>query len=156
MKLALKQLCRIMQSLPSELQEIYEQHYHNDSQPTYDELKNAFLKIIQQFGHIFIVLDALDECSLDQRKDLCQFILSLASTSSDQGIVKLFVTSRKESDIEQAFRQESIPTIEIEAAKVNSDIEVYVKAQIELRIQNRSLRFRNITLKDQIDRKSVV
>ena len=139
-----------MQSLPPELQEIYEQHYRNDSQPMYAELRTAFVAIIRQFGHIFFVLDALDECIPDQRKDLCEFILSLANTGTSQGIVKLFVTSRKESDIDQAFQQKSIPTIEVEAAKVNRDIEAYVKAQIDLRLQNRSLRLKNMALKDKI------
>ena len=150
-RLALKQLCRTMQSIPLELQEVYDRNYRKDSQPTCDELRVAFLAITQQFGRIFFVLDALDECPLDQRKDLCEFILSVArinNPTSSQGIVKLFVTSRRESDIEGAFQ--SIPTIEIEAAKVNSDIEVYVKAQIELRLQNRSLKINNMALKNTI------
>lgn len=151
MRLALKQLCQTMQSLPHELQGLYKQHHRNDSQPKYDELKDAFLAIIRQFGRIFFVLDALDECTLDQRKDICKFILSIANTTNtSQGIVKLFVTSRKESDIERAFQQNSIPTIEVKAEKVNSDIEVYVKAQIELRLQNGSLKLRNMALKNKI------
>lgn len=153
MRLALKQLCRTMQSLPLELHEAYTQHHRNDSQPRYDELRTAFLAIIRQFRRIFFVLDALDECTLDQRKGLCDFMLSLANTTSTgthQGIIKLFVTSRKESDIQRAFQQNSIPTIEVEAAKVNSDIELYVKAQIELRLQNGSLKLKNIVLKDKI------
>ena len=153
MRLALQQLCRAMQSLPPELEELYTLHYGNHSQPGYDELRITFLAIIQQFGRVFFVLDALDECTLDQRKDLCEFFLSIANSTStgiNHGIVKLFITSRKESDIEGAFQQQSIPTIEVEAAKVNSDIEVYVKAQIELRLQNCSLRLRNIALKDRI------
>ena len=139
-----------MQSFPLELQEIYERHDGNDSQPKYDELRVILLAIIKKFGRIFFVLDALDECNLDQRQDLCEFILSVANTTSGQGIVKLFVTSRKESDIERAFQQKSIPTIEVETTKVNSDIEIYVKAQIELRLQNGSLKLKNMALKDKI------
>ena len=152
MRTALKQLCRAMQFIPPKLQAIYEQHYSNDSQPKYDELRIVFLAIIQQFGRIFFVLDALDECTLDQRKDLCDFIFSITNTTSTSasGIVKLFVTSRKAPDIERAFRQKSIPTIEVEAAKVDSDIEVYVKAQIELRLQDGSLILRDMALKDRI------
>ena len=149
-RLALKQLCRTIQSLPLELQGVHKKHDKNDSQPQHNELRTAFLAVIQQFGHIFFVLDALDECPLDQRKDLCEFILSLTTTPSTSGIVKIFVTSRKEPDIERAFEQNSIPIIEVEAEKVNSDIEVYVKAQLDLRIQNRSLRLRNMALKDKI------
>ena len=84
---------------------------------------------------------------------VCDFMLSLANTTStgtNQGIIKLFVTSWKESDIQRAFQQNSIPTIEVEAAKVNSDIELYVKAQIELRLQNGSLKLKNIVLEDKI------
>ena len=147
-----------MQSLPSKLQEVYEWHYRNNSQPRYDELKIIFLAIIQQFGRIFFVFDALDECPLGQRKDLCEFILSIVDTTGTtcashgivkKGIVKLFVTSRKESDIERAFRRKSLPTIEVEATKVDSDISIYVKAQMELRLQN-GLQLRDITLKDRI------
>ena len=152
MRIALKQLCRTMQSIPPTLRTVYEKHYSNDSQPLYDELRTVFLAIIQQFGRIFFVLDALDECTLDQRKDLCDFIFSVTNTASTStsGIVKLFVASRKEPDIERAFRQRSIPTIEVAAAKVDNDIEVYVKAQIELRLQDERLVLRDMTLKDKI------
>ena len=156
MRLALKQLCRSMQSLPLELQEVYKRHHRNDSQPNYGELKVVFFAIIQQVGRIFFVLDALDECPSDQREDLCEFMLSLVHTTStgsartSQGIVKLFIASRKESDIERAFQQKSIPTIQVEATKVDSDIKEYVKAQIELRVQNRSLNLKNMALKDKI------
>ena len=80
------------------------------------------------------------------------FFLSITNTSTgtSQGIVKLFITSRKEPDIERAFQQNSIPTIEVKAANVDSDIEVYVKAQIELRLQNCSLELRDMALKNKI------
>lgn len=144
-----------MQSLPAKLHEVYQQHYQNDSQPRYDELRHIFLEIIRQLGHVFFVVDALDECTLNERRNLCKFLLSITDTAStgtsgSQGIVKLFVTSRKEPDIELAFRQQAIPKIEIEAAKVDNDIEVYVKAQIELRLQNGSLSIRDMALKNKI------
>ena len=134
--------------LPPGLQEVYEHHYKSDSQPKYDELRNIFLAIIKQLDCMFFVVDALDECTLDERKNFCKFLLSITDTST--GIVKLFVTSRKESDIERAFQQKAIQKIEIEAAKVDSDIEAYVRAQIELRLQDGSLSIRNMALKDKI------
>ena len=149
--IALKQLCRTMQSLPPGLQETYNKHYKNDSQPKYEELRDIFLAIIQQLGCVFFVVDALDECTLDERKNLCEFLLSITDiASSSQETVKFFITSRKESDIERAFQQKAIPTIEIEATKVDSDIEAYVQAQIELRLQNGSLSIRNMELKNKI------
>ena len=165
-RLALKQLCRTMQSFPLELQQMYKLHHRNDSQPSYDELRNVFLAIIQQFDCIIFVLDALDECTFDQRKEICTFFsdiveFNISSTSAHtpaslgnrnptSRTVKLFVTSRKEPDIERVFKQKSFPKIEIEAAKVDSDIAVYVEAQIESRLQDHRLILRNIELKSKI------
>ena len=140
-----------MQSLPPALQEVYEWHYRNNSQPKYDELRVVFLATIQQFGGvIYFVVDALDECPMKARKDLCNFFLSITSTITSQGVVKLCIMSRKEPDIEQAFQQKPIPTIEIEVAKVNRDIEVYVEAQIESRLKDGRLVLGNMALKDKI------
>ena len=99
----------------------------------FQELQDIFLATIQR---IFFVLDALDECALDQRANLCRFLAEIVelSTSMSQGLVKLFVASRKELDIERAFLRKSFPKIEVEATKVDSDIELYVKAQIEQRL----------------------
>ena len=162
-----------MPDLPLALRMVYQLHYKNDSQPMYSELKDLFLATIQQFDSVFLVLDALDECTLDQRKTLCEFVLAmitpsatapavqsmnrtLVQTTSNEtsqrprGILKLFITSRKESDLERAFLQNSVPTIEMEAEKVDRDIEDYVKAQIEQRLQDGDLVLKNMALKEKI------
>ena len=87
--------------------------------------------MVQQYDSVFLVLDALNECTPDQRKVLCRFFAKIAESSNVTGLVKLFVASRKELDIERAFLRKSFPTIEVEARKVNSDIELDVQAQIE-------------------------
>lgn len=139
-----------MHSLPRELYDVYDQHYKSVTQPRYNELRNIFLTIVQQLGCVFFVVDALDECTPGERKDLCRFLLSITNTRTGQGTVKLFVTSRNESDIKQALRQKDILIIEIEATKVDNDIEIYTKAQIELRLQDRSLVIQDMALKDKI------
>ena len=152
-RLAIKQLCRRIPSLPLKLEKVYEQHYKNHSQPSYQDLQDIFLATGQQFNSVFFVLDALDECALDQRADLCNFFAGLVeqvSTSTGYGPVKLFVASRKELDIERAFLRRSFPAIEVEAAKVDSDIELYVKAQMEQLLHDGSLALHNVTLKDKI------
>lgn len=141
-----------MRPLPLKLDTVYEQHYQNHSQPNFQELQDIFLAIIKQLDSVFLVLDALDECSLDQRADLCEFFGKIVelSNSTDLGVVKLFVASRKEHDIERAFLRRSFPTIEVEARKVDRDIEMYVVAQLEQRLQDGSLILNNILLKDKI------
>ena len=121
--------------MPSEL----EKHYINNSQLGVEELKAIFLEILQQLGSVFFVLDALDECNLDQRTDLVRFFTGIIKPSleMDHGIIKLFVASRKEDGIERAWDTwESFPKteLEVEAAKVDSDIKLYVQAQIKQRL----------------------
>lgn len=147
----MKQLCRRMKPLPPRLEQLYKQHWESHSQPQFQELQDIFLAITQQLSSVFFVLDALDECTLDQRADICEFFtrtVELCTTSN--GLVKLFIASRKELDIERAFRRKSFPIIEVEAKKVNRDITLYVEAQIEKRLQDGSLALNNIALKDKI------
>ena len=153
-----------MPILPPRLEEVYERHYPNHSQPNSEELQRIFLATAEYFDSMFLVLDALDECTQDHRAELCKFfskIIELSAISrtvesrlgnaqSTSTIVKLFVTSRKEPDIERVFRQKSFPMMEIEAEKVDHDIAIYVTAQIEQRIKDEQLILRNPLLKDKI------
>ena len=141
-----------MNSLPLKLTEVYDEHYKNHRQPAYQVLQDIFLATIRQFDSVFFVLDALDECTLNQRGDLCKFFVEAVelSTGTSHGLVKLFVTSRRELDIERVFVRNCFPTVEIEAKKVDSDIQCYVKSQIEKLLHDGSLILNNIMLKDKI------
>lgn len=169
-KLAIKQLCRRMAYLPHRIQEAYETHYRNHSQPSYKELQSMFLTIAQQFDKLFLVIDALDACTPDQRTELCEFFSgiiesiaiskpagatshiseSAGPTSTDPKIFKLFVTSRNDIGIDQVFLQEPPVSIEIEPAKVGLDIAVYANAQVERRLHDHRLTLKNMALKDKI------
>lgn len=146
-----------MKEFPRQLLEAYKKHYRNDSHPSSDELRSIFVAIALQFNSMFLVLDALDECVQDQRTELCKFFFDIirpntapTTASTSRGIVKLFVTSRKEPDIERVFQQRLFPTIEVEAAKVDRDIAVYTRAQIESRLKDGRLQLRNMALKTKI------
>ena len=139
-----------MSSLPPKLHEIYGQHYKNHSRPGFQQLQDIFAATTQQFDSVFFVLDALDECTLDQRADLLEFFARIVKLTTATGLVKLFVASRKELDIERVFLRNSFPTIEVEATKVDSDIKLYVEGQVEQRLHDGSLILNNIMLKNKI------
>ncbi|KAF8424851.1 ankyrin repeat-containing domain protein [Tirmania nivea] len=159
-RLALKQLCRRIKNLPAELLELYKKHFKNDSEPSLEELRILFIAVSQHFDCVFLTVDALDECSISQRRDLCDFLKRIVNASTaigaislkagGLGTIKLFVTSRKEADIACAFSEANFPRIEIEARKVDKDIEVYARAQIDQRLQDRRLVLQDIKLKDEI------
>jgi hypothetical protein len=71
------------------------------SQPTLESLCKVFLQMIDQTQEIYIVLDALDECSI-RKGPLSEGLLAWIQSFSDfeQRNVHLLVTSRPEHDIE--------------------------------------------------------
>ena len=160
-----------MPCLPPAIEKIYELHNKNNSQPKYAELVDTFSAIIQQFDSVFLILDALDECSPDQRQVLCEFALDLTKpnvmptasqaigttltnpshrTTKSRGILKLFITSRQRYNLKPAFLKNSIQKIKVGGAKVDKDIEDYIKAQIQERLQGGDLVLENMALKETI------
>ena len=147
--------------MPPRVHEVYNKHEQHHSQPKLEELQSVLLAIAKHFNSIFLVLDALDECTREQRTELCKFFSNIVQAESDvgniqpsstsPGIVKLFVTSRRDTDIiERVFQQRSFPKVEIEAKRVDCDIAIYVKAEIEERIQDERLILRDMALRDRI------
>jgi len=103
---------------------------------TFDSLRWLVLSMVKEFRILFLIFDALDEC--ENRGPFMGFFQELVSDSEDGGhCVKLFVTSRREVDIERAFR--STPRIEIAATKIQQDIEQYVEFEIQRRIDGNHL-----------------
>jgi len=137
-KVIIKQLCRRMDELPIELEKLYDDHYRNASNPGYTELRDTLMRVSGYFGKVFLVLDALDECTEDQRNELFEVLRGTAIyDNTAHGNLKIFVTSRKEQDIQRAFK--CFPVVEIEAKKVNDDIESYVTAQLDQHRQDGTL-----------------
>lgn len=145
----IKQLCRRMKELPVELEAFYDSHYENASKPGYNELQGVLMPVLKYFERVFLVLDALDEYR-DQRKEFLEVLGNIVSpATTHRGNVKLFITSRKERDIERAL--ETFPKIEIEAKKVDKDIEIYVTSQLQKHRRDGTLR-----IDDSLERRILV
>lgn len=141
----IKQLSRRKEHLPNELEKIFDIYHKDFRKPGFPELEQLFLAVVKGFSQVFVVLDGLDECNLKQRKELLPFIQKAVTRS---GIVKLFVTSRKEADIERAFAD--VTTIQIEATKVDEDIKSYVGSELDRRLGDGSLKIKDPGLKKEI------
>jgi ankyrin repeat domain-containing protein 50 len=70
------------------------------------------------------MVDALDECPANNRHQMIGFLTRLVKLVPR---AKVFVTSRRESDIAEAFENKGVPIIQIEAKNVAADIEAYVR-----------------------------
>jgi hypothetical protein len=49
------------QSLPEPFDELYEEHFNGGRQPSNSDIVQLIATILQEFKHVFLVLDALDE-----------------------------------------------------------------------------------------------
>lgn len=82
-----------------------------------------------------IVIDALDECNNDLRHDLFLALKKIKMTSTS--LVTIFLSSRKDDDIELEFRSE--PNISIDMKYNTPDIELYVREEVAHCIDEKKL-----------------
>jgi hypothetical protein len=123
----LKQLVQEHDSVPAPLLELYELHRERSTPPHLDEVTEALSSTVETFGEVFLVVDALDECSEEVRWGLVERLKSL------QPRLRLLITSRYLDAIEEDL--EGFGRYEIKANK--ADIELFIDAQIR---KNRHLR----------------
>lgn len=92
--------------------------------------QERFLSFIEQSSQVFIVFDALDECPEQERGSMIEFITDVV-TAQTGCHVKVFVTSRREMDIIEAFESKHIPSIQILAENVTPDIQEFARDRVE-------------------------
>lgn len=114
---------------------------------------DLFIDIARPYERIFIVIGGLDECPEDKRSPILDFIVEASSNSETD--IEIFVSSRKESDINVCFNYLSTPAIELEAGKITLDIRSFVQHEaLRLRKQSK-LRVRDDILFAEIVQKLV-
>ena len=123
-KALIKQLCRKLESIPDWLL-----RFQNESHsPSTVGKKETFVSLAEGYQEVFLIIDALDECPMSKRPHIIEFITNVASSLPR---AKIFITSRRESDIVRAFESSRTPTIQIRAENVAADIERYVCNEVE-------------------------
>lgn len=107
--------------IPVALQELYKSHEVKRTRPTLREIETVFVEIGKLLDDLYLVIDALDECSADARSFITQKLRTLSSNT------KLLATTRPIDDITREFTTE--PVLEIRAS--HADLEKYIKARFE-------------------------
>lgn len=136
----LKQLCwgsGDIQDMPQHLLTSYE----TDRSSSIVGNCEDFMAVVQKYREVFMVVDALDECTQENRTNMIEF---LCTVSEDHKLTKAFVTSRRESDIVKAFEDFGTTPLQIEAKSTAKDIETYVKDEVQQLRQGRHGRFLHI------------
>ncbi|KAL7266423.1 hypothetical protein RUND412_011032 [Rhizina undulata] len=99
------------------------------------ESRKLIANLAENFVQTIIVIDALDECDKESRKDLLAALDIILNSSN--GVIKLFVTSRDADDI--ALKLENVPKIYITSSDNTADIAAFVRAEVDKRILDKSL-----------------
>lgn len=114
------QLASSSESLPKTLTTVYSDHRANGTRPTLKEIFGIFEETAKPFTRIYLIVDALDECSTEVRSNLVEKLINL------QPSVRLLVTTRFIDSITSQFNENAI--IEIRASR--GDLEKYVRSRL--------------------------
>ena len=124
-------LCQLLQrssTIPKGVNALFSSCDNGQRQPSLHALLEVTPQVMHQFTHVYIVLDALDECT--QRSGLMDVLETVAEWQLDN--VHLLMTSRKERDIEgslESFVKEE-DTICLQRDVVDKDIQRYAQQRL--------------------------
>ena len=108
--------------VPAVLTKLYQSCHDGGAQPFVESLHATLLLILEAFNDVFIILDALDECT--ERKDLLDWIKEM--TSWRKGKLHLLATSRPEEDIAKHLRLLDPDHVYITQDLITGDVKRYV------------------------------
>lgn len=124
-------LCQLLQrsfTIPKGVDVLFSACDNGQRQPSLHALLEVLPQVMQQFTHVYIVLDALDECT--QRLELMNLLETVAGRQLDN--MHLLMTSREERDIERSLKNyvKEEGTICLQQDVVDKDIQRYVQQRL--------------------------
>jgi hypothetical protein len=117
-----KQLVQGRLSAIEPVERLHQQHADRGNRPSLDEIYSALRGVIRHYPHVYIVIDALDECQYGTRRQFLDKLRDLQTTHD----VRLMGTSRFIPEIRDAFKD--TPVLEVRAS--DEDIERFIAGQI--------------------------
>lgn len=124
------QLCNQATSVPILVKKAYARCHGGHSHPSMSELQQMLSEIIKEFSQVFIVIDALDECDINNERHDILTALSELKTSNLTPL-HMLVTSRPYTDIENAILPHlSQPALQLQGEYIDSDIRSHILWQL--------------------------
>jgi hypothetical protein len=135
-------LCSMRKDTPEALQNAYESANNGQLSPDTESLMEMLNSAIDGFEHVYIFLDALDECPKSgkeqkrERDDLLERLYEICSWKKD--CLHIFTTSRKERDIEEDLKSlssehENFKEISVQGVHIEEDIKRYIRHKFKAR-----------------------
>ena len=121
----LRQIIESRPEIPKPVSELYKRIESQQRQLQQQDLEQVILLTCANFKQIFIVIDALDECDNEHRKDLLR---SLATFQKIQ-TVTIFLTSRPHAG--QEITRKLGNSLQIEIGATDNDLRTYLSCKID-------------------------
>ena len=115
--------------VPKIIKKLFDKFRHTF--PPLADLLPVVKRLLQTPGEYFIIIDALDECSLQecQRQILCDGLKEICGWQLSN--LHLLLTSRREADLLRTLDPlVTIPPVSIQAEVIASDILKYVRSEL--------------------------
>ncbi|KAK2798717.1 hypothetical protein FQN50_008755 [Emmonsiellopsis sp. PD_5] len=120
----LKQLLPTSPSMMEPVIQLYDQHARKGTRPSLDNIVGVLQSVLASQSRVYLVVDALDECSDD--KGTCSQLLDKLRALQSETSLHLMVTSRWIPEIVSEFK--SAPTLEVRASE--ADVKRFVRGQM--------------------------
>ena len=114
-------------SCPEALKSLYSQNLNGQRQPTTDDLMVILKYIVGSFQHVYVIIDALDECR--DREQLLPLIEEMVEW--ELGNLHILATSRQERDIEECVGPLVSAQINLHSVQVNADIHTHLRERLK-------------------------
>ncbi|RMJ22456.1 Ankyrin repeat protein, partial [Aspergillus sp. HF37] len=118
----LRQLVQNMRRIPEAVRDLFAQHRQHKILPQLQDMVRCLNLVTSELSHVYIVIDALDECEEEIRNHLLSQIFDLQSNSP----LSFFATSRFVPDISSQFEQ----CLYLEIQAHADDVKSYISGQI--------------------------
>lgn len=118
----LKQLVQGRASALGPVERLHQKHANRGTKPSLDDVYRALGDVLALYSYVYIVVDALDECQEETRRQLLPKLLDLQNRAD----VRLLATSRFVRDVDNAFQ--SALRLEVQAS--SEDVKQFVAGQI--------------------------
>jgi hypothetical protein len=116
------QLSSQSSSCPEALKSLYSENLNGHRQPTTEDLMVILKYIVGSFQHVYVVIDALDECQ--DQEQLLPLIEEIVEWKL--GNLHILATSRHERDIEDCIGPLVSAQINLHSVQVNADIHTHL------------------------------
>ncbi|KAH8817548.1 hypothetical protein DL96DRAFT_389475 [Flagelloscypha sp. PMI_526] len=124
-------VCQLTGDSPAVMRTLYQKHDNGGLQPQLSTLQVCLNELVSTSAKpVFIIIDALDELPLPQRKYLLQSLVDF-SASNSASRSHVMATSREEVDIHRAFEKRVDFVLGVQGDLVRQDIAAFVDRELE-------------------------